>query len=272
MKTIIVPTDFSPSAFNAANYAVDLAYAIDAQILVFHTYLYPIPFGEFVVVYDPANLQAEAEAAMRLFEEKLRINKRHDVAVTSEIKMGDFFDELNNLCKLVEPYAVVMGSQGSTASERFFFGGHTVHTMKHLKWPVITVPLGAKFGSIKNIGIACDLHDVVQTVPTDQISLLIKDFNAQLHIINTGPEDVYDPEIVFQSGLLQEMLDDIKPEYHFITDLDTNKAIVKYAEEHKIDLLIVIPRRHDLLDRIMHKSHTKHMVLHCPVPVMALHS
>jgi len=44
-----------------------------------------------------------------------------------------------------------------------------------------------------------------------------------------------------------------------------------FEEKNKIDLLIVLPRRHNLLGSIFHKSHTKQLVLHSHVPVMALH-
>ena len=36
MKTILVATDFSSSALNAANYAADMALAINTDILLFH--------------------------------------------------------------------------------------------------------------------------------------------------------------------------------------------------------------------------------------------
>jgi nucleotide-binding universal stress UspA family protein len=76
---------------------------------------------------------------------------------------------------------------------------------------------------------------------------------------------------VFESGLLQEMLGSIKPNYHFITSNQTDEGIIKFAEENSIDLLVVLPKRHSLLEKLMVKSSTKQLVLHSHVPVMALH-
>jgi hypothetical protein len=100
--------------------------------------------------------------------------------------MGVFYQELKKLCIHLNPYVVVMGSQGSTATERLFFGGHTVYAMKHLDWPLITVPKGATFSAIKKIGLACDFEDVVETTPISDIKKLVNDFGAELHILNTG--------------------------------------------------------------------------------------
>jgi hypothetical protein len=185
--------------------------------------------------------------------------------------MGSFFAELKDVCKSVTPYAVVMGSQGTTAAEHLFFGSNTVYTMKHLAWPVITVPEGVIFSSIKRIGLACDFKNVVDTMPVNEIKRLVHDFKAELHILNTGSEKEFKPGVVFESGLVQEMLGTLKPDYHFITNENTDLGIIDFAEKNHIDLLIVFPKRHNLFDKIMHKSHTKQLVLHSYVPVMALH-
>ena len=101
--------------------------------------------------------------------------------------------------------------------------------------------------------------------------MLVNDFDAKLHILNTGKRKEFKPELVFESGLLQEMLGALNPEYHFITSGNTDEGILNFAEKNKIDLLIVLPKRHSLLEKLVHKSHTKQFVLHSHVPVMALH-
>ena len=164
-----------------------------------------------------------------------------------------------------------MGSQGTTAAERLFFGGHTVYAMKHLMWPLITVPPGATFSSVKKIGLACDFDKVVDTIPIDEIKMLVNDFNAELHVLNTGKKEVFDPEIVFESGMLQEMLRPSKTHCNFIINPDTDEGILDFVEKNNIDLLIVLPKRHGLLDKLIHKSHTKQLVLRSHVPVMAFH-
>ncbi|MBK8520712.1 MAG: universal stress protein [Chitinophagaceae bacterium] len=41
--------------------------------------------------------------------------------------------------------------------------------------------------------------------------------------------------------------------------------------KNQIDLLVVMPHRHNLLSGLFHKSHTKQLVLHSHVPVMSIH-
>ena len=52
MKTILVATDFSPAAFNAVNYAADMAIAIKADLLLLHVYQIPVGYSEIPIVMN----------------------------------------------------------------------------------------------------------------------------------------------------------------------------------------------------------------------------
>jgi nucleotide-binding universal stress UspA family protein len=271
MKTILVATDFSPAAANAVNYAADMALSIRAKLLLLNVVQTPIGYSDLPLVVSLEDMMRSSEKDM--MDLKAEVNKRvnSQVVIETEVGMGGFFDELKTVCERVKPYAVVMGSQGKTAAEHVMFGEHAVHSVKHLNWPVITVPPGVQFKAIKKIGLASDLTEVVKITPIDEIKTLVHDFNAELHILNTGNKEVFDADLVFESGLMQEMTMSLNPQFHFINNENTDEGIMDFAEKNQIDLLIVLPRRYNFLSSIFHKSHTKQLVLHSHVPVMALH-
>lgn len=271
MKTILVATDFSPAALNAANYAVDMALRINAAIHLIHVFEVPISYSEVPVVVNLEEMMQSAEKEINALKAQLNRKTMGKIIVATEVKMGEFFLELKTACERLHPYAVLMGSQGTTAAERLFFGGHAVYAMTHLMWPLITVPAGAAFSSIKRIGLACDLDNVLDTTPVNEIKKLINDFNAELHILNTGRKEEFIPEVVVESGSLRRLLEPVKPEYHFISNKNATEGIMDFVEKNQIDLLIVLPKRHGLMDKLIHKSHTKRFVLNSDVPVMALH-
>ncbi len=271
MKSILVATDFSTAASNAVDYAANMAMAINADLFILHVYPIPVIYSEVPIAINEEDLRWDAEKAIHELKDRLTEKTAGKLKITTEIRMGIFFQELKAVCDQIKPYTVVMGSQGTSASDRLLFGSHTVHTMKYLRWPLISVPLGAAFSTVKNIGFACDFGQVADTTPVDEIKMLVNDFHAKLHVLNTGKKEVFNPDIVFGSGQLQEMLAALHPEYHYITHEDTDEGIMDFAEKNHIDLLTVLPKRHGLLDQMIHKSHTKNLVLHCHVPVMALH-
>ncbi len=271
MKKILIATDFSEASYNAARYGTDMALAIGADIVLLHVFQVPAPSAEVSLVVSVDNIQDEAEDKISELKEMIGRKTRNSINVDTEVIIGSFFDELKTACERIKPYTVVMGSQGETAAERFVFGSHAVYTMKHLTWPVITVPPGSAFSAVKKIGLACDFDNVIDSIRVDEIKRLVNDLHAELHVLNTGKATVFNPAVVFESGLLRGMLKNLDPKYHFISNGNVDEGILHFAESNHIDLLVVMPKRHTLVERIFHKSHTKQFVLHSQIPVMALH-
>ncbi|MFM6924491.1 MAG: universal stress protein [Ferruginibacter sp.] len=271
MKKILVTTDFSVAAHNAVNYAADMAMSMSADILILHVVQTPVGYSDLPIAISLEDMMRTSEKDMQDLKVEITGRVNGKLNIETQVGMGSFFDELQNVCEQVKPYAVVMGSQGKTAAEHLLFGAHATHAVIHLSWPVITVPPGVSFSAIKRIGLASDLTKVIESTPIEEISRLVHDFNAELHILNTGKKQVFDADIVFESGMMQEMTLAMKPTFHFISNENIEEGILDFAEKNQIDLLIVLPKRHNLPGSIFHKSHTKQFVLHSHIPVLTLH-
>lgn len=272
MKTIIVATDFSQAALNAAFYAADMALTVNADLVLLNVLSIALPISEIPVPSDIDRQQEDTEQNLDELKKQLARRVNNKIGITTAIQTGTFYSELKKFCDDIHPYAVVMGSQGTTALERTLFGGHTIYAMKHLPWPVITVPKNASFSHMHTIGLACDFEKVTDTIPVQQVKALVKDFNAELHVLNTGKKTSFSPDVIFESALVQELLNDVKPKYDLLTGDDTDKTIAEFAEKNNLDLLIILPKRHSFVDKLLHQSHTRQFVLYSGVPVMALHN
>jgi nucleotide-binding universal stress UspA family protein len=271
MKTIIIPTDFSAAAMNAATYGIKMAEAVKADVMLFNVFEVLANYGEIVIDLNVDTLKKDAVNEMETLKANLIRSTGTKVNITSDVRLGVFAGELNALCETLNPYAVIMGSQGKTAAERVLFGTHALYAMKHLPWPLITVPATATFSSIKKIGLAYDFEKELDSNFTEEIKLLAYDFDATIHVLNAAKEDEFDADYVMLSSKLQKMLAPFTVKYHFITSDNANEGIVDFAEKNDIDLLIVMPKYHSLLEKIFFKSQSKQMVLHSHVPVLALH-
>ena len=274
MKTIIVPTDFSPVATNAMNFAVDMALNINASIILLHVFQVPVSMTDVpVVLISGDELKKSSEEKLESLKQSIRHITSGKLKVYTEAKIGDVVDELEDLCKLIQPFAVVMGTKGASGIERMLFGSITLTTIRHLKWPVIVVPPGKEYGNgIKKIGFACDFKQVVETTPVQFIKQMVKEFNAELHVLNVDYENKhFKPETPEQSVLLHTLLEDINPNYHFINNADIENGINEFAETNNLDLMITIPKKHKLLEGLFKPSSTKQLITHTHVPVMCVH-
>lgn len=273
MKTIIVPTDFSAISNNAIDYAVDLAKATGSSILLFHAYQVPVSMTDVpIVLLSVEDLQKNNEARMDELKRSLHERTGDSIKIYAETKLGDTVDELEDICNTVKPFAVVMGTKGATGMERVLFGSTTLTTIRHLSWPVIVVPPGKKYSSIKKIGFACDFREVVNSTPTHFIKDFVKEFNAELHVLNVHNKNSHSkPDMPQESILLHTLLEDLNPKYDFIDDANIELGIEKFAKKNDLDLIITIPKKHKLLEGLFKKSHTKDLIFHSHLPIMCVH-
>jgi len=274
MKTIIIPTDFSPTATNAMHYGIDMAKAVHASIILLHVYQVPVSYTDTpIVLVSVEELRKEAEQKLEKLHREVEHLTSGSIKIYTEARLGNIADEIENLCEKVKPFAVVMGSKGSTGIEKILFGSTTLTAIRHLTWPVICVPPGKVYGNgIKKIGFACDFRNIVETTPANAIKTFVKEFGAELHILNVDYHNKqFKPETPEQSALLHTMLEEVNPLYDFIEHRDIEDGLNEFAEKNNLDLLITIPKKHKLLDGLFKPSSTKQLVVQSHIPVMCIH-
>ncbi len=274
MRTIVVPVDFSPASLNAVNYAMDMANTIKASVTLVYVYQFPVSISEAPVSGEFINNMIEdAEKSMVDLKKDLLHKWGEKIKIYTALKEGNVIMQVKDLCNTLDPYAVVMGAHGASAMERVLFGSNTLQAIGNLSWPLIIVPQGASFKYIRKIGLACDLQKVPESVHANEIKKLVKEFHAQLHVlhVNTGKDKMINDERIEGTEWLLEMLEEVKPQFHFINKENIEEAVNEFAEKNNLDMLIIIPKKHGLLEGLFHKSHTKKMTMHTHVPVMSIH-
>ncbi|MCG2616280.1 universal stress protein [Terrimonas sp. NA20] len=274
MKSIVAATNFSDASTNAVNYAADMAAFLDANLCI--VYINPLP-----IMYNDVPLPGDAfaskvtDAAGELKELKKSISSRTNnrCVIHTQLLEGTVEYQLEQYCKKVKPFAVVMGSEISSAIERTLFGAKTITAMKHLHWPLVIVPKDAQFSPAKKIGFACDFRNVRDTIPVKEIIELVTTFKAELHIIHASPESgsSFNAETVSQAEHIRDLFAEINPKYHFIQTLNIEEPVLDFAEKNKFDLLIIVPKKHDLFTQLFAHSHSKRMAMQAHLPIIAVH-
>lgn len=276
MKTLVVPTDFSPVAANAVNYAVDMAIAINSSLVLINVYQPPIVYSDMPV--PPVSIDS-LEEIKQASEEKLQEQKREvqritagKVKIYTESRMGNIVDEVEKLCNSIDPFAIIMGSYGSNGLEKLLMGSTTLKTIRHIKYPVIVVPPGTSYKGIRKIGLACDYKNIIESTPVDFIKNIVNEFGAELHVLNIDQNDSHhNKEALVESAWLEALLDNIKPNYYFLDRDDVVEGINEFAEMNNLDMVMIIPKKHNLLDGIFHKSKSKEFITHSHIPIVSIH-
>jgi nucleotide-binding universal stress UspA family protein len=274
MKILLAPTDFSPASINAVNYAADLALATGASLHLLHVYQLPLSVTETPLPLTSIDELREG-AEKRLLE--LRNDLEHITSgklnIMHDARFGLVVDEIDEACKQINPSAVIMGTTGYSGIEKVLFGSTTQSAIKVLTWPVICVPKGTEYGKgIQKVGLATDLLNVEETIPFEHIASFVKQLNAELHVLHVETEERKSPgPEIEETAILGTAIKELDPKFHFIKHDNVEEGIEEFSEENNLDLIIVVPKKHNFAERLFSKSAAKKIMRESHIPVMSVH-
>ena len=262
MKTIIVPTDFSTAAEHAALYAAKLAKVMNASVLLLHVYQLPVAMNDFpVMMVSAEEMKNNADTGLKRVQEVLQ-KQVPDVVFETESRMGDVVQEIEDASANWDIIALVAGTKDMSGFERFLTGNTTLSIVNKCSRPVIAVPEDAAINKPQRIALAVDfLH--ADEIPVQMIAALTQSLNAELHVVHVEQKG----EAATAQALPEELR---KATYHSLNEEDVAKGIAHFVTENNIDLVMVLPHKHNLYERIFFKGHTKELIKSMPVPVLCI--
>lgn len=268
MKTILVPTDFSEPATNAANYAAQLAKDLETSVLLFHTYHLPTTVAEVpVMIVTPEQLQKDSELA--LSKEASKLSEKWGVEVNYKTRIGFAGDEI--LDEVENASLIVMGMNGAGRVTRALMGSIAVSTVRKSKIPVLVIPAEASYKKPNKIVFACDYNPKVDIHTLDVLKHLTETFNSQLFIVNVKEKkEAVTLEEKTTSVKIDAKLCDVKHVYYFPENRDLAAGINEFVELKHADMVAIIPHRYNMMERLFHESISKKMAYHTKVPLLAL--
>jgi len=278
MKTILVPTDFSATATNAARYAVHLAKQLNcSKIILYHAYQVPIMTDAVMTPVELLGIDEIKETSEKGLQKFRNALEEHagagsGIELDTISEFAFLTDSIDEVCKANDIDLVVMGITGGDKMEEVLIGSNTISVAKHTTVPVIIVPSEVEFTPVKEIVLVCDFKKVVETTPVEPVRKLITETNAKLFVLNIDHEHKQITEDTpFESLMLDTLLQGLNPEYHFIDNEDFVEGINQFVTDKKVDLIITIPKKHGWFEGLFKRSHTKMLAFHTHVPLVVMH-
>ena len=261
MKDVIIPVDFSDTSLNAARYAADmLSGKPDTRVILYNMFENE----------DESATAGEYLESMRV--ELLQKGVSNNIECIKEYG-HNLIDNLGRLAYQKSAELIVMGITEKEEWRQIFMGSNSLKMAEQNVCPVMIVPQSAKYFGIKNIALTSDFKDVENTTPVLAIKTILEMFKASLHIVNVDNEHYVSltDEYLAERARMQNMFAEFNPEFYFIGMNDFYDAINQFSIDRNIDLLVVIPKNHSFLDRVLGRSHTKKLAFHTKVPLIAAH-
>lgn len=267
---IIVTTDFSASSRNALDYACALAKKGDYEIQVLHIYTVPLTYTSDGIAFAAVG-EAFTQAEMALKEEKRwAIENYHHIDIHTKAMTGGLIENLEDEIHRRAPELIIMGA-ASNYGDLWMWDSELLTALTSLPAPVLIVPKHVHYEGMKNIGFACDYRNICVPKQISFIKWLTEYNGAQLHVVHITRSKPENQEVKQKNeALLHDALQETQPKYYAIEDPNIIDALAHFVHEQQIDLLIVVPHKHGVLDSLIHQSHTKQLAKLNNIPVLAL--
>ncbi len=269
MKTILVPTDFSPLSKVAVMYAARLAVQLNAKI--------------FLV--SVVNVNSTSQTLMKwqkLEEEMLEIAQQDADRLMDEIRT-QVSEELNIRYQSVKGFPIelvlerfisehridmiVIGTKGATGLKKSLLGSNATAVIDHSSVPVLAVPGDAKFNNVKRIIYATDLESVHEEIQT--IAVYAKRLGAEISILHVLPGDA--TTTIDTKKITEQLIAETKYKaisFHVMHNDDIAEAVEAFFEARQGDILAMFTHKLHFFEKLFGRSVTQQMAFHAEVPLL----
>lgn len=265
MQKILIPTDFSPVADNALNYAIEIAAKFKSELYLYHVY------HIHKVDYD-LDFPDDEQPYKKQLEQKMRSTKLKFIEkITQQGLSIQTVVEKNNVSALFEKKVkkhqielIVMGSKGASGLEKVIFGSVAASALEMAKVPILVIPPKSPFLSFEQIVLAIDLNEISANI-LSPLQKLASNFGAKVTIIyvDTGSKNT--------EKKMDIPLKDVETTYRKVPmSSSINGSINKFIKENKCDLLCMIRREKGFFESIFQESITKNQLYENKVPLLIL--
>lgn len=271
MKTILVATDFSQEASNAAVYASNFAANTGSKIILFH--LYHVSIHALNARVQSSSMdELKAVSRKKLSDAANKLSEDYKIEVVPMWKMGNFQEELQNTIDATEANIVVMGMVRDSI-EQDLLGNTTTAALQRFKFPVLAVPLNAKYKGLKTILFACDITRGIQKTILEKVKDIAIRLGAAIEIFHVSKK-IYELENeknrMHPTAAFADGLHGTNYYYKNVASNAIIEAIQDEIAQINADLLIMIPYKYGFWDSLVHISKTRMMASRSEIPLLSL--
>jgi nucleotide-binding universal stress UspA family protein len=278
MKTILVPTDFSPEAENAVQIAAHIALRSGAALHLLHVVDASMG-GGFSAMGQVQDYSMDNLFVMKLMEvNKARLHQVADQLQSDGVKSVDFAVQVGSIFNTITEQAeasgadlIVMGTKGASGLKEFLIGSNTERIVRLARIPVLSVKNAPANFSIREIVFASDFEaDQLQAV--SRVKELQEVFGAQIHLVYVNVPNKFSDSRTIRSRM-QEFVNRYQLDNYQFTiynDDSEEKGIIHFSEEVNADVIAVATHGRTGLSHLLTGSIAEDIVNHANRPVLTI--
>jgi len=114
---------------------------------------------------------------------------------------------------------------------------------------------------VKKTAIAVDAS--MENFPVQTITNITSELKSELHLIHVSHGKMASLDTT-------KLCTELNARCHTIYDHEFVRGIENFVQENRIDLLIILPHKHNLIERLFFKTHTPELLHKISIPIMCV--
>jgi nucleotide-binding universal stress UspA family protein len=278
MKKILVPTDFSSSAANALNFAVQTAKSYPLEIILLHV----VDRMDSLYSEAPELIQENyttvlEEAQIKLDQVKSSIAETESLDIRTFLREGEVDEHILELTGEIDIDLIVMGTFGINGLKDRIWGSKTAGLTGKTKVPVMVIPYEYNWKVPQKALLATSFFEEDSNV-LNPIAGLMAVYNLMLHVAVFTDEDTADAAQFMENSMnidhygkkLQRQLNTTSVITSHLSGHKFEDALQDYIKDNDIDILVMVTYQRSLWDRVFHPSTTRRMSYHTAIPLLVI--
>lgn len=277
MKNILLPTDFSETARNALEYALNF---FKGEICTFY-FLSIYTTGKYTTgdlwqasgdesVYDTLLFKKKItlDVLIDQLEQKFSDKKFRFKAIAN---YDEFTKAINQVVELNEIDFIVMGTQGVKNVKEMVFGSHTQRVIREVDCPILVVPKGATSTAFDKMLFTLDYEDEFNPSVIKPLIRLIAKHKVSLEILRMRKEDLNSEDLTIEEKKIKKSFKGIGHKIHLVSKVHTVDAINSLVQVLGIDMNVVTAKKEMFLERVLFGSSVINIINSSRIPLLVLH-
>ena len=274
IKKILVATDFSPTAENGLDYAMEMARILGASVVLYHAF---VPFESGFYPLEKQAIENDERArdlAEGLNSLKERVQgKNRDVPLSVCVDRGTGGKRIIEYCSDKGIDLIIMGTTGASGVREVLIGSFASQVMRQAPCPVLAIPGGVQFTPPKKIIYATNYYGA-DFGCLRFLAMLNRQLHAEVDIVHVVDDnrthDVKVDQVELHWKRMSDALGAEPFSFNVIHDADVPGALLQYAVDTYGDILALARARPSgVWKRFFHKSITRATMHHASIPLLA---
>lgn len=272
MRQILLATDFSTSAANAMEYAMELAKVLKLEVCAIHA-IHPtegINNSTYNAIFIENYYNNKREALKEWAEVYASREEYREVKVTTVCDVGFLKNVITRYKDHHHVELLVMGITGSTGITGIV-GSNASMVVTKLKIPTLIIPLESKFSKVPVVTLATDFETRLSAEDVKALNEMMKGFDSGQMQVLYVTEKADPKQLETFESKLKGLIRHAELKFNYINESSALSGILDFIESHETDILCLVKHHHNIVYRLFTKSTVNQVMNKTVKAILVLH-